>query len=268
MPRIASATFWPAWASSSPMTGPSPSRAWRRDVDGPADLVEEVIRIDGIDNVPSTPLPRMPGVARPTATPEQKLERKVRRAAARAWPRRGGDVELHQPGRGRCVRWRRLEPRQPDQRRIEGHAPVAAARSARRSGAQRQSRREPASGCSSSAAATSPMPSVRRSAWCWPGDKRARGWQAGKAAPYDAFDAKAEALALLAAAGAPVDNLAGHGRRQRYMASRPVGHAPARPEDRARGVRHGPSADGDSVRPRRPGRRGRAVSRRDPGQAG
>ncbi len=34
------------------------------------------------------------------------------------------------------------------------------------------------------------------------GDKRARGWAAGKAAPYEA-----EALALLAAAGAPVDNL-------------------------------------------------------------
>ncbi|MCE3519962.1 hypothetical protein LXJ58_34995, partial [Escherichia coli] len=36
---------------------------------------------------------------------------------------------------------------------------------------------------------------------------RERGWRAGKAAAFDAFDAKAEALALLAAAGAPVDNL-------------------------------------------------------------
>lgn len=39
------------------------------------------------------------------------------------------------------------------------------------------------------------------------GDKRARGWQSGKAAGFDAFDAKAEALALLEAAGAPVGNL-------------------------------------------------------------
>ena len=46
---------------------------WRRDVDGPADLVEEVVRIVGIDDVPSVPLPRAPGVARPTATPAQKL---------------------------------------------------------------------------------------------------------------------------------------------------------------------------------------------------
>lgn len=39
------------------------------------------------------------------------------------------------------------------------------------------------------------------------GNKRARGWQGGKAQAFDAFDAKAEALALLAEAGAPVDNL-------------------------------------------------------------
>jgi len=56
--------------------------SWRRDVDGSADLVEEVIRIEGIDKVPSVPLDRIPGVARPTATPEQKLERRARRAAA------------------------------------------------------------------------------------------------------------------------------------------------------------------------------------------
>ena len=55
---------------------------WRRDIDGAADLVEEVIRIEGIDKVAPVPLPRTPGVARPTATSEQKLERRVRRAAA------------------------------------------------------------------------------------------------------------------------------------------------------------------------------------------
>ncbi|HEU4819732.1 MAG TPA: phenylalanine--tRNA ligase subunit beta, partial [Qipengyuania sp.] len=39
------------------------------------------------------------------------------------------------------------------------------------------------------------------------GDKSPRSWQAGKAKGFDAFDAKAEALALLEAAGAPVANL-------------------------------------------------------------
>ena len=54
----------------------------RHDIEGPADLVEEVVRIHGLDAVASVALPRMDGVARPTASPEQKLERRVRRAAA------------------------------------------------------------------------------------------------------------------------------------------------------------------------------------------
>ena len=55
---------------------------WRRDVEGPADLVEEVARITGYDKVPSTPLDRLPGVAKPTATRGQLIERRVRRTAA------------------------------------------------------------------------------------------------------------------------------------------------------------------------------------------
>jgi phenylalanyl-tRNA synthetase beta chain len=39
------------------------------------------------------------------------------------------------------------------------------------------------------------------------GEKRASGWASGKGAMFDAFDAKAEAQALLAEAGAPVDSL-------------------------------------------------------------
>jgi phenylalanyl-tRNA synthetase beta chain len=39
------------------------------------------------------------------------------------------------------------------------------------------------------------------------GEKRVRSWQSGKAQEFDAFDAKAEALVLLEAAGAPVGNL-------------------------------------------------------------
>src|SRR5438270_465410 len=55
---------------------------WRRDVGGPADLVEEIARISGYDQVHSTPLGRGPGVAKSTATRSQLVERRVRRAAA------------------------------------------------------------------------------------------------------------------------------------------------------------------------------------------
>ena len=49
----------------------------RHDIEGPADLVEEVVRIHGLDKVESVALPRMDGVARPTATPQQMMERKI-----------------------------------------------------------------------------------------------------------------------------------------------------------------------------------------------
>jgi phenylalanyl-tRNA synthetase beta chain len=39
------------------------------------------------------------------------------------------------------------------------------------------------------------------------GERRPRNWQTGRAQAFDAFDAKAEVLALLDAAGAPVSNL-------------------------------------------------------------
>jgi len=39
------------------------------------------------------------------------------------------------------------------------------------------------------------------------GESRPRGWSTGKAASFDPFDAKAEVLALLAQAGAPIDKL-------------------------------------------------------------
>src|SRR3546814_9498874 len=44
--------------------------------------IEEVVLIFGYDAVPSTPLPRAEGVAKPTATPEQLTERPLRRAVA------------------------------------------------------------------------------------------------------------------------------------------------------------------------------------------
>src|SRR3546814_2126426 len=58
--------------------------SWRRDMDGAPDVVEEVTRITGFDAIASVPLPRADGVAKPTATPEQLIERRLRRAAAAA----------------------------------------------------------------------------------------------------------------------------------------------------------------------------------------
>jgi phenylalanyl-tRNA synthetase beta chain len=56
--------------------------SWRPDVFGKADLVEEVVRIAGIDRVPTTPLARAEGVARPVLTPRQRRVATARRALA------------------------------------------------------------------------------------------------------------------------------------------------------------------------------------------
>ena len=141
---------------------------WRRDVDGPADIVEEVIRIDGIDKVAAVPLPRAPGVARPTATPDQKLERRLRRAAA-----------AH--GLNEAVTWSFLSEAQaaafgggawslanPISEDLKVMRPsllpglLAATERNLKRGASQQC------GYSRSAGATSPMPSGRRSAQCSP----------------------------------------------------------------------------------------------------
>jgi phenylalanyl-tRNA synthetase beta chain len=180
--------------------------SWRRDIDGPADLVEEVIRIEGIDKVAPVPLPRVPGVARPTATPEQKLERRVRRAAAargldeavtwsfvseaEAAPFGGGAFALANPIS------EDLKVMRPSL--LPGILSAAARNLRRGAGSVRLfelGRRYLVEG----ERATLGLVLA--------GDRRPRGWREGKAAAFDAYDAKAEALALLAAAGAPVDNL-------------------------------------------------------------
>ena len=178
----------------------------RRDVDGPADLVEEVIRIVGIDSVPATPLPRAAGVAKPTATPAQRLESRVRRAAAAR-------------GLNETITWSFLSETQAEA--IGGGTwtlanPISEELKVMRpsllpgllSAAERNLKRGAGGvrlfelGRRYLADGERPTLSVVLA-----GEARPRGWQTGKASLFTAFDAKAEALALLEAAGAPVDNL-------------------------------------------------------------
>jgi len=56
--------------------------SWRPDISAPVDLVEEVVRLVGVDQVPATPMPRATGVARPVLTEMQARQRRVRRVVA------------------------------------------------------------------------------------------------------------------------------------------------------------------------------------------
>jgi phenylalanyl-tRNA synthetase beta chain len=179
---------------------------WRRDVEGPADLVEEIARITGYDQVPSTPLERAPGVAKPTATRSQLVERRARRTAAA----RGLDeavtwsfisqAEAEAFGGGG---WTLANPISEEMKVMRPSllpGLIAAARRNLDRGAT--SVRLFEIGRRYLAEAERPTLSLLLAA-----EKRPREWQAGKAQGFDAFDAKAEVLALLDAAGAPVDNL-------------------------------------------------------------
>ncbi|MEA3058211.1 MAG: phenylalanyl-tRNA synthetase beta chain, partial [Sphingomonadales bacterium] len=178
---------------------------WRRDVQGPADLVEEVARITGYDQVPSTPLDRAPGVARPTATRSQLIERRVRRTAAA----RGLDEAVtwsfisEREAAAFGGRWRLANPISEEMKVMRPSllpGLIAAARRNLDRGAS--SVRLFEVGRRYLDDAEHPTLSLLLA-----GDKRPREWQTGNAQPFDAFDAKAEVLALLAAAGAPTANL-------------------------------------------------------------
>jgi phenylalanyl-tRNA synthetase beta chain len=56
--------------------------SWRHDVDGPADLVEEVVRIHGLSSVTSVPLTRPNAIAVPVLSKAQRRTRTARRALA------------------------------------------------------------------------------------------------------------------------------------------------------------------------------------------
>jgi phenylalanyl-tRNA synthetase beta chain len=55
---------------------------WRPDITAPVDLVEEVVRLTGVANVPATPMRREAGVAKPVLTEMQKRQRLTRRVLA------------------------------------------------------------------------------------------------------------------------------------------------------------------------------------------
>lgn len=69
------------------MAGPGPVvkvavPSWRSDVHGKADIVEEVVRIYGVDKVPMTPFERGDDARKPVLTPLQLRTRRARRALA------------------------------------------------------------------------------------------------------------------------------------------------------------------------------------------
>lgn len=179
--------------------------SWRRDIVGAPDLVEEVLRLEGFDAIPSTALPRKEGVAAPTASPEQKRERKVRRAAAAR-------------GLNEAVTWSFIPEAEAA---LSGEAPWVLANPISEDMKVMRTSMIPGLAAAAKRNADRGAAGIRlfeigrryleaderpTLGLILAGAKDARHWQGGGAA-FDAYDAKAEILALLEAAGAPTANL-------------------------------------------------------------
>lgn len=187
---------------------------WRPDVAGAPDIVEEVVRIHGIDLVESVPLPRADGVARPTATSAQKLERRLRRAAAARGAHEAvtwsflPQAEAEAFASGDVPLWTLANPISEDMKVMRPSLLPGLLSAAKRNldrGAAGlrlfEIGRRYLRGADKASDERLSLAVVLA------GEKTARGHATGKAVSFDAFDAKAEALALLAEAGAPVDSL-------------------------------------------------------------
>ncbi|HLL31662.1 MAG TPA: phenylalanine--tRNA ligase subunit beta, partial [Allosphingosinicella sp.] len=165
-----------------------------------------IARIVGYGEVEATPLPRAPGVARPTATAQQLVERRVRRAAAAR-------------GLNEAVTWSFIA--EEEAAPFGGSAwildnPISeelkAMRPSMLPGLLSAARRNIARGAESVRLfeigrrylADGERPTL---GLILAGLAAPRHWRSGRARGFEAFDAKAEALALLAAAGAPAENL-------------------------------------------------------------
>ena len=182
--------------------------SWRGDIEGKADLVEEIVRIIGVDRVPSVPFDRGEAPRKPILTPIQRRRRKASSALAAR-----GMIE--------AVTWSFIAPGQASffggKPELALANPISAELSQMRPSlipglalaVQRNSDRgfpdtalfevgqiftgEAAEDQVTSAAAV-------RHRWAKPGGS-GRHWSSQTAA-VDAFDAKADALAALVAAGA------------------------------------------------------------------
>lgn len=183
---------------------------WRADIDGSADLVEEVMRLKGLDAVPTVPLPRAPGVAKPTLSLQQRRERALRRTLAA--------TGLHE-----AITYAFIG--EEDAAAFLGSAePIALAnaissdmttmRPSLLPGLLRAAKRNLDRGLASVSLfeigrvflGSGPNDQPVQAAAILAGKTGIRNWNAA-AGPYDSFDAKTAALQGLKALGAPVDKL-------------------------------------------------------------
>jgi phenylalanyl-tRNA synthetase beta chain len=183
---------------------------WRPDVHGEADLVEEVCRIVGLDNVPNAPMQRTHATTHPVLTRLQRRTSAARRTLATR-------------GLNEAVTWSFLSEEQAvlfggGQPELKLANPISSELSDMRPSllpnlisaiARNMARGFLDVGLfeiGQAYAGDTPEDETVRAAGVRRGATTERHWS-GEMRPVDAFDAKADALAVLEAAGAPVGSL-------------------------------------------------------------
>ena len=184
--------------------------SWRPDVRGEADLVEEVCRIVGLDTVPMAPMERPHAIARAVLNPLQKRMLAARRTlAARGfneaatWAFLPEDhAKLFGGGQPELKLANPISSELSDMRpSLLPNLIAAAGRNAARGLGDAM-----LAEVGHAYAGDRPQDETLRAAGIRRGDGVSRNWQ-GEDRAVDAFDAKADALAVLEAAGAPVASL-------------------------------------------------------------
>jgi phenylalanyl-tRNA synthetase beta chain len=197
-----------AISGGGPWTAGVPS--WRPDIVGEADLVEEVTRVFGFDHIPTTSLPRPHPTSRPVRTPLQQRVPLARRALAA----RGMNEAVTWSFMARAKAERFGARQQADLRLLNSiDATLDTMRPSILPNLIEAASRNEARGLSDPALFEvgpeykDATPAGQRTVASGVRHNMAvpRNWQ-GPTRTVDAFDAKADALAVLAAIGAP-DNL-------------------------------------------------------------
>jgi len=188
--------------------------SWRADVEGKADLVEEIVRIAGVDRVPATPFERGEFARTPVLTPLQKRTRAAKRALAGS-----GFVE--------AVTWSFISKKQAEafgggKPELALANPIAAELSDMRPslipGLTLAAQKNADRGYPDSALfeagqiflGDKPEDQLIAATSLRKGTAKVAGsgrYWSGSAGAVDVFDAKADALETLAACGAPLDKL-------------------------------------------------------------
>ncbi|KQP61480.1 phenylalanine--tRNA ligase subunit beta [Methylobacterium sp. Leaf108] len=188
--------------------------SWRPDIGGKADLVEEIIRIAGLDQIEAKPLPRAPSVGKPALTVLQRRTRHAKRALAGrglveavTWSFIGHDDAVLFGGGGADLAL--ANPIAADLSDMRPSLVPGLARAAQRN-ADRGNGDVALFEVGQCFASDQPEGQTMRAAALRRGTAghagAGRHWD-GAAKAVDAFDAKADAMALLASLGVPVGGL-------------------------------------------------------------